>query len=1113
MMADSPLSIRMLGVWEVRVGGQPLPSLRPHSVEWLLALLALRHGRGYPQSGWISRSWLAGSLWPESSEANGLYNLRRNLVALRQALGAEAARLRTPNRATLGLDLTGATVDVVGFDAAIAAGDEPSLQAAVALYRGPLLEGCVEEWVLPERASREEACLQTLETLADRRAARGDLAAALGYLAQAAALDPLRDSTQRRRMQWLAAGGDLPAAVHTYREHRLRLYRELNAEPDPETTALFQTLRAGGQDRENGRGGEGESGRPGKVKVPLSSHRPASPSSGIPVSPSSPPPVSPAPLPRPLTALIGREQEVRAVVESVRAARLVTLTGGGGVGKTRLAIQAAAELAPDFPAGVAFLELAALADPALLPAHVAAALGVREADAAAGGGPEAMVQALAGWLIRHVLLLVLDNCEHMLPAAASLVHALLAAGPELRILTTSRQRLGITGEVVRRVPSLPVPVDGSWSGTREAGGVDGPAKTDTSDPSTINHHLSTLTQCPSVQLFVERAAAARPEFRLEGREDALAVAQICRRLDGIPLALELAAARVGPLTLLQIAARLDDRFHLLTGGSRAALPRQQTLQALIDWSYELLPEAERALLRRLSVFAGGWTLEAAEAVCADQVDGSGRSGPSTTNHQLPTYEVLDLLGALEEKSLVLVELRDGAIRYRMLETVREYAREKLEAGAGGAEGGGTHEVGRVPPEGRAGAREAGGGPGPGRFGRAADSGGPLPQAGTRPAKRVAAPGEGPGYPPKLGEGPGPGGELAAIRDRHRDWYLQLAEQFAAAIDRPEHVTWLVRLEAELDNLRAALAWCREEAHADSESAAEAWLRLAHALNRFWLHRGYIAEGLQWLQGALGRSGPLSPALRAPAFLAAAHLASSRGGRDQSRSFLRSARAEQEEVLCLARVSGTPAEIAPAVLVLADIAHQMNDLDVASELWQEARELTQALGDRMGLLRALGMLGGIAWWRGDGEAARPLLEEQLALCRELGASETLVHTLGALGHLTRDQGDYAQARAFYSESLVLRREAGHWVALAQSLEDLAALDRREQQFERAIRLLGAGEAFCETLGARPPVALVDEYERTVAEGRAALGEAAFAAAWAKGRAMSLEAALECALSAA
>ena len=245
-MEEAPLSIRLLGAFEVRVGGQPIRSVRTRSVEWLLALLVLRHGRDVP------RSWLAGTLWPESREAQGLFNLRRNLLDLRQALGAAArTACAPPTGPRCAWTSPGRSVNLVGFDAAIAAGDERSLQAAVALYRGPLLEGCVETWVLPERASREEACLQALERLADWAMERGDSegrapgAAALAYLGRAAALDALRDSTQRRRMQALTASGDLPAALLTYREHRLRLYRELNVEPDPETTRLFHQLRSG----------------------------------------------------------------------------------------------------------------------------------------------------------------------------------------------------------------------------------------------------------------------------------------------------------------------------------------------------------------------------------------------------------------------------------------------------------------------------------------------------------------------------------------------------------------------------------------------------------------------------------------------------------------------------------------------------------------------------------------------------------------------------------------------------------------------------------------------------------------------------------------------------
>jgi predicted ATPase/DNA-binding SARP family transcriptional activator len=951
-----PLSIHLLGPFEVRVRGAAMRSGRTRSVDWLLALLVLRQGRE------VFRSWLAGLFWPESSEAQALSNLRRNLMDLRQALGPEADRLRTPNRATLGLDLTDADADVIRFDAAIGAGDTDSLREAVALYRGPLLEGCGEEWVFPERASRAEACLQALETLADQAVERGDLTAALGYLARAAELDPLRDSTQRRRMQQLAASGELPAALLTYREHRLRLHRELNEEPDPETTQLFQELRTGVR-RTAPRRPLSLSGTPDAA---ARSHVPADlrPDGDLTEEGTSESAHSPAPLPRPLTALIGREQEVGEAVRSVRASRLVTLVGGGGVGKTRLAIQAAEEVAAEFPEGVAFVELASLSEPALLPSAVVTALGVREADAAAGEGlpgQEALLQALCSWFVLHPVLLVLDNCEHLVEAAAAFIHALLSTCPDLRILATSRQRLGITGEVVRRVPSLPAP---------------DPAHLPADDRDAVEAVLS----YPAVQLFAERARAVQSEFRLAEREDAVAVARICRRLDGIPLALELAAARMSLLTPAQISARLDDRFRLLTGGNRVALPRQQTLQALIDWSYHLLPEAECTLLCRLSVFAGGWTLEAAESVVSGQwsVDrgewfaGSevNDTGPGLpTDHRLAPTDVLERLSALEEKSLVLVEVGALGLRYRMLETVREYARAKLE-----------------------------------------DS-----------------------------------GELAAMRQRHQDWYLQLAEQsrtvgHGGVAHGPDRTTMLARLEAERENFWAALAWCQEEADAELTqgrpgTAAETGLRLASALFWFWVHRGYLSDGLQWLEGALARTAHLPSGLRVHALWAASHLAYAGGRRELSRSFLRSARADQEKALIHARTSGDRGETAQALLSLANISREMSDTDAADRLAREAWEHLEAVGDRFGVVRALQTMSGVALERGDREAARPLLEERLAICRELGDLDFLVHALGALGHLERDEGDYPRAQACYMESLALRQQAGYAMATAQSLEDL------------------------------------------------------------------------------
>ncbi|MCX6059398.1 MAG: tetratricopeptide repeat protein [Chloroflexi bacterium] len=331
-------------------------------------------------------------------------------------------------------------------------------------------------------------------------------------------------------------------------------------------------------------------------------------------------------LPASLTTFIGREKEQADVINLITKNRLVTLTGSGGVGKTRLSIQAAAELLTEYPIGVWLVELAPLTDPALVPQSVCAVMGVKP------DGDTSALEALTNYLRNKKLLLVLDNCEHLIDACAQLCNSLLRSCPDLRILASSREALGIDGEQSYRVPSLSLP-----------------------NSKII---LNIIQESEAVTLFVERAASVQPEFALT-ETNAPFIAQICQRLDGIALAIELAASRVKMFKVEQIAARLDDAFGLLTSGNRTALPRQQTLRALIDWSYNLLSEEEKTFLRKLSVFMGGWTLEAAEAVCGNA-------------------DALDLLTHLVDKSLVSVDLEHGnEPRYYLLETIRQYAQEKL----------------------------------------------------------------------------------------------------------------------------------------------------------------------------------------------------------------------------------------------------------------------------------------------------------------------------------------------------------------------------------------------------------------------------------------------------
>jgi len=352
-----------------------------------------------------------------------------------------------------------------------------------------------------------------------------------------------------------------------------------------------------------------------------------------------------APPPAQLTSFIGRERETAAVQELLAGTRLLTLTGAGGSGKTRLALEVASRVGARYPDGVAWVELAPLSNPELVPHHVADALGVRRDGIRSAG--EALLEALRDW----DALLVLDNCEHLVEACARLADSLLKSCPRLRIMATSREALGIGGERAWLVPALTLP---------EAG-------------RPVTRAVAAASE--AIRLFVERTQAVRPSFAL-GDENAAAVAQICRRLDGLPLAIELAAARARVLDPQQIAARLDDVFGLLSSGSRTALPRQRTLRGAIEWSHALLTEPEQILFRRLAVFTGGFTIDAAEAVAAGGA--------------IAVLDLLDLLSGLVDKSLVLLETEALEARYRMLETMRQFARERLDAAGEAGELGRRH---------------------------------------------------------------------------------------------------------------------------------------------------------------------------------------------------------------------------------------------------------------------------------------------------------------------------------------------------------------------------------------------------------------------------------------
>ena len=682
-------------------------------------------------------------------------------------------------------------------------------------------------------------------------------------------------------------------------------------------------------------------------------------------------------LPRQLTSFVGRENEIAEVKQLLSTAYLVTLIGTGGVGKTRLAIQVAADPLEAYADGVWLVELAALSDPALVPHTVASALRVPEQP---GRQP---TETLAGYLHSKHLLLLLDNCEHVLRACLELVDALLRACPNLRVLATSREPLEVEGEVTYRVPSLQLP-----------------------DVHRLPP-LAKLADYEAVRLFAERAALSQPRFALTGN-NAPAVAQICYRLDGIPLAIEFAAARVNVLSLDQIAAGLDDRFRLLTAGSRKTLPQHQTLRGAMDWSYVLLSAQERAMLRWLSVFAGGWSLEAAEAICS----GAG----------VEATDVLDLLTRLVDKSLVVAETQQGgAARYRLLETVRQYGRDRL--------------------------------------------------AESR--------------------------ESVEVQRRHRDWYLALAERAEPELRRAE-VAWLERLETENDNLRAALEWSQSE-----EGGADAELRIGGALQWFWGLREHWSEGRGWLEAALARSADAHPSALAKALRGAAYLAWHQG--DYERATVLA-----EKGLALCRKLGDKEGSALLLRWLGLAAAGQGDLERSNALLEASLALDRELGDNALISTELINLAGNARVQGDYERAAAFGAEALALSREVGEKWVRAIAIAAQGWLSTNQGDYEQAEALFRESLTLSKDMLQRFVLMNCLNGLRTVAYFQGAYERAARLYGASDAVRESLGHQLSAQARALNDRRMASMRATMGDAAFEAAWAEGRAMTLEQAIEYAL---
>ena len=963
----------------------------------LVKLLALAPGHR------LHREQLMDALWPYLGRAAASNNLRRTLHAARQVLEPTPA---TSGRYLLreGEDLvlcTGerAWVDVEAFENAASAarrrrGEPAAYRLAVELYAGDLLPSDLyEDWAEERRRQLRQTFLSVLIELAELHEVRGEYSAAVEVLRRAVAEEPTREETHEALIRAHALSDDVEDALAQYGRLEVVLSQELGARPGESSRLLRDEIATGRFP-------------PGEPEATTHDDQKAMETSDS----------RKHNLPASRTSFVGREQEVREIKRGLSMTRLLTLTGAGGSGKTRLALEVARDLVGAYSDGVWLVELAPLSEGPLVPRAVATVLRVQERAA------QPLVDTLVEVSRNRDLLLLLDNCEHLVEAAASLADALLESCAKLRILATSREPLGVAGEVRWTVPAL-------------------------STPDVGRTPVGQLEIYESVRLFAERARHRESSFALT-TSNARPVAEICERLDGIPLAVELAAARVGTLGLSEISGMLGDSLRLLTAGGRTAAPRQRTLRGTLDWGHDLLSKSEKSLFRGLSVFAGGWTLDAAESVCSGE--GIGQR------------EVLDLLSALVNKSLVVTEASGaGELRYRFLEPVHQYARERLEAS----------------------------------------------------------------------------GEGENFRRRHAAFYLALAEEAEPRLRGPDQAAWIQRLDAELDNLRTALAWLPEHGE------AERGLRLGSALLFFWTWRGSHQEGSNWLEEGLRRGDAVAGAIRAKALNSLADIKIMLGDYERSHALL-------QEGLWLYRAAGDAEGIAACLCDLGWLATFQGDFPRAKSLLEESLVWARESKDTLRTAFVLNRLAGVAGANLDREAAEKLLLESLALYRHAGDSKSIAMCLGMLGYLALRQGNHeravsqteeAMARiraaelsmdAFYptvlalavmlqgdldrakhliAEALLLGRTSGNRLHTIQAVEMGAILATARQDPATAARLWGAAEANREILGAPRDPDDEDFYEPHIARGRAGLSPGVWTAAWEEGHAMTQEEAVDHVLS--
>jgi predicted ATPase/DNA-binding SARP family transcriptional activator len=905
------------------------------SIVALLAYLAVNDS-GQAKRVYTRQS-LSALLWPDHDQVNAFTNLRHTLWEIQRAFGPDWL---IANRETIGFQANGNVwVDVHRFESLLAEsrtqGDVSLrirlLTEGIKLYRHHFLTGfnlknapTFEEWSLAKADELRHKHTEALTLLAEDYCLLGEAESALQYARRLVTLDPLNESAHRLLMQVYSQVGQHNAALKQYQTFEQTLRKELGLDPQPETRALYRQIRKGDI-------------KHFQVEPPIETITPQNN------------------LPQQLTSFIGRETQQAEIVRLLTQNRLITLAGPGGIGKTRLSLQVATKVLHQFPDGVWFIELAPLTNPDLIAQTMLSALHLGEQ---AGKTP---LQVLEEQLNNKKLLLILDNCEHLIAGCARVAYALLKSTSVVKILATSREVMSIGGEIAWRVPSLTLP-----------------------DPKSPPHQL---TKYESVNLFMERALSIQPHLKLD-ETSMLAIAQICSRLDGIPLAIELAAARVNALAVKQIARRLDDRFRLLTKGSRIVLERHQTLRAAIDWSYNLLSRDEKKLLARLSVFMGGWTLEAAEQVCVRTKD---------------KFEVLDVLSELIDKSLVIMDGSTGEARYHLLETTRQYALEKLGESAEDKTWHDRHLE---------------------YFVGFAEKG-QSEITGPHQAEMIDL--------------------LDAELDNFRaalDWcvsnqYVEPALQMLGALG------WAWDMRGYYNEVRSWFEKIRIQGNCDDYP--EAYARLLNHLGRFAadFDRHPDAESILeesraiWLElGSRGKQG-LADVL---CFLGMD--AQHKGNLDQAESFYKKS-------LAVAQRCNHQRTIAGSMCFLGQIEQQRGQIASARSLYEKSLELSQRTSDLLLISISGGSLGDLFLEQGNYEKAHPLLAQAIEINEKLQFRFGLAASWISLADLHRREGDYVQAEQCLEKSIKVSRDLGMKGRMSYNLYLLGLLALHQNNYLAAV----------------------------------------------------------------